>query len=290
MERTCTAVISFLKQLCVQQHSVVRLANFYFPILQTSDRLNCQKKLFTPVDDSETKAVLCPPELLVSSKWVPSTWQKHWFAGRSLNTAGETGILLILKKKKKKVQALLMLRLRKKVTVGADREQTVCPNTSAALKEKKTRSWKSTQPVSDMANDNYSSCFKVGHLGSRSLPPSRELFLWSFGGLSQLPGQQEDVRLTGPQYLSPGTVNECASSAAALPAQAWGGKRAVTHLLLFGDQRPLSWELDPPLAGVPLVFAVGGDSGEEGMGGIGVKKLKIICNPPPKKTKETSFI
>lgn len=51
------------------------------------------------MDDSETKAVLCPPGLLVSSKWVPSTGQKQQFAGRSVNTAGETGLLLILEKK-----------------------------------------------------------------------------------------------------------------------------------------------------------------------------------------------
>lgn len=44
----------------------------------------------------------------------------------------------------------------------------------------------------------------------------------SFGGLSQLPGQHEDVRLTGPQDLSTGTVQEGASPAAALPARAWG--------------------------------------------------------------------
>lgn len=125
------------------------------------------------MDDSEIKAVLCPPGLLVSREWVPSTWQKQWFAGRSVNTAGETGIHLILKKKK--VQALLILCLRKKVTVGVDREQTVCPSTSAALKEKKTRSWKSTQPVSDVANDNHSSYYIAGYLGSRSLPPSWEL-------------------------------------------------------------------------------------------------------------------
>lgn len=171
--------------------------------------------------DSETKAVLCPPGLLVSRNSVPSIWQKQWFAGRRVNTAGETGIPLILKKKIKKYKHLILC-LRKKVTVGVDREQTVCPSTSAALKEKKTRSWKSTQPLSDMANDNYSSCFKVGHLGSCSLPPSRELLLWSFGGLSQLLGQHEDVRLTGPQDLSIGTVNEGASSAAALPTHAWG--------------------------------------------------------------------
>lgn len=102
IERTCTTFIYFFKQLCIQQHSVLHLANFYFPILQASSHLNCQKKLFTPMDDSETKAVLCPPGLLVSSKWVPSTGQKQQFAGRSVNTAGETGLLLILEKKNKR--------------------------------------------------------------------------------------------------------------------------------------------------------------------------------------------
>lgn len=93
-------------------------------------------------------------------------WQKCKHSRRDWDT---------LDIKKKKVQALLILCLRKKVTVGVDREQTVCPSTTAALKEKKTRSWKSTQPVSDVANDNHSSYYIAGRLGSHSLPPSWEL-------------------------------------------------------------------------------------------------------------------
>lgn len=165
--------------------------------------------------------------------------------------------------------------------MGVDWEQTVCPNTSAALKEKKTRRWESTQPVSDMANDNYSSCFKVGHLGSCSLPPSQELLVWSFGGLSQLAGQHEDARLTGVQDLSTGTVDEGASSAATLPAHAWGSKCAVTHLLLFGDQRPLPWPTPGRCyLGVCCWRRLGGRSQVE----LVLKKLKRIVKNP-KNTK-----
>lgn len=68
IERNGTTFIYFLKQLCIQQHSVLHLAKFYFPILQASNHLNCQKKLFTPMDDSETKAVPVPT-------WVASEQQ-----------------------------------------------------------------------------------------------------------------------------------------------------------------------------------------------------------------------
>jgi len=53
--------------------------------------------------------------------------------------------------------------------VGVGREQTGFSNTSAASKEKKTRNWKTTQPISDMGNDSYSLYFRVGHFGSHSL-------------------------------------------------------------------------------------------------------------------------
>lgn len=78
-------------------------------------------------------------------------------------------------------KALLILLLRKKVTVAAGRQQPGCPNTSAASKEKKTRNWKNIQPVSGMANDNCSLYMETGHLGSHSLcccPRNFSVKLW----------------------------------------------------------------------------------------------------------------
>lgn len=109
------------------------------------------------------------------------------FADGNVNSAGKTlHTVLLFDVKNQKLQnqppkqtnkqphrhtqkALLILLLRKKVTVGAGRQQPGCPNTSAASKEKKTRNWKNTQPVSGMANDNCSLYMEIGHLGSHSL-------------------------------------------------------------------------------------------------------------------------
>lgn len=44
--------------------------------------------------------------------------------------------------------------------MGVNREQTGCPNSSAALKGKITRTWKNIQPTSSTANDNSLLCIR----------------------------------------------------------------------------------------------------------------------------------
>lgn len=280
MERAC---IVFIKQFLSKNssafssvlHCLEWISVFQFCRLAIS----WIAKKHTLRGGSVTKAVLCPPGLLVGSKRVSSAWQEQWLCWQALHT----GLLFDIKNQKlqntptnqpskRKInnstythtkKALLILLLRKKVTVGADRQQPGCPNTSAALKEKKTRNCKSTQPVSGVANDSCSLYMETGHLGSRSLCCCPRNSLWRFGGLWQLLGQHKDAGMTGPWHLPPGTVSECATSTAALAIQVQGCKCVITRLFLFWDKRPLSQELRPCLAGVTWVFADGGDLGEE---------------------------
>lgn len=90
------------------------------------------------------------------------------------------------------------------------------------------------------------------------------------------------MRLTGPQYLSPGTMNEHASFAAALPAHAWGSKHAVTHLLLCGDKGHCLESLTHPWQVLPWCLLLEETQGKKRGVELVLKKLKIICEKNPK--------
>jgi len=69
--------------------------------------------------------------------------------------------------------------------MGVYREQTGCPNTSAALKGKITRNWKNTQPTSSMANDNSLLCIRKQASGYLSFYQLTATLLQSLSGWPQ---------------------------------------------------------------------------------------------------------
>lgn len=61
------------------------------------------------------------------------------------------------------------ITFKEKSKSGSSQGTDWLPKQFSSIEGEENRKWKTTQPISDMANDNDSSYIEVGHLGSRSL-------------------------------------------------------------------------------------------------------------------------
>lgn len=125
-----------------------------------------------------------------------------------------------------------------------------------------------------MANGNYSSYMAVGHLGSRSLCHHLRSFSVKLWWLIIAPRTARGCRADRATAFASRDCEWMCHLATAVTTQVWGCKHAVTYLLLFWDQRPLSCGPWPIPSRYYLGVSCWRRLGEEERGGSGAQELK----------------